>query len=74
MRSASTRSRGPGDRGAPAASIRHADRVLFISDGAVVEDGPVDELLAAAGRFAEFWRHQQGVAQWEIGRREITRR
>ncbi|MFN8228743.1 MAG: ABC transporter ATP-binding protein [Mycobacterium sp.] len=56
------------------ASIRHADRVLFISDGAVVEDGPVDELLAAAGRFAEFWRHQQGVAQWEIGRREITRR
>ena len=50
------------------ASIGHADRVLFVSDGAVIEDGPVDELLCTAGWFAEFWRHQQGVAQWRISR------
>lgn len=47
-------------------SIRQADRVLFLDRGAVVEDGGVDELLAAGGRFAEFWRHQHAVAQWEI--------
>ena len=33
------------------ASIRHADRVLFVDNGRVVEDGSVDELLAAGGRF-----------------------
>ncbi|BBX54672.1 hypothetical protein MSHO_00170 [Mycobacterium shottsii] len=31
------------------ASIRHADRVLFVEDGRVVEDGSIDELLAAQG-------------------------
>jgi ATP-binding cassette, subfamily B, bacterial IrtB/YbtQ len=48
------------------ASIRHADRVLFLDNGQVVEDGPVDELLAAGGRFAEFWRQQRDAAGWRI--------
>lgn len=48
------------------ASIRHADRVLFLDDGRVVEDGTVDELLSAAGRFDEFWRQQQDAAEWRI--------
>ncbi|MET0701820.1 MAG: ABC transporter ATP-binding protein, partial [Mycobacterium sp.] len=48
------------------ASIRHADRVLFVAAGAVVEDGTIGELLGAGGRFAEFWRHQHAVAEWEI--------
>lgn len=48
------------------ASIRHADRVLFLDDGRVVEDGAVDELLAAGGRFNEFWRQQRDAAQWHI--------
>jgi ATP-binding cassette, subfamily B, bacterial IrtB/YbtQ len=48
------------------ASIRHADRVLFVDGGAVVEDGTIDELLGAQGRFEEFWRNQQAVAEWEI--------
>jgi ATP-binding cassette, subfamily B, bacterial IrtB/YbtQ len=48
------------------ASIRHADRVLFLDNGQVVEDGPVDELLAAGGRFAEFWRQQRDAAEWRI--------
>ena len=34
------------------ASIRHADRVLFVEAGRIVEDGTIDELLAAGGRFA----------------------
>ena len=48
------------------ASIRHADRVLFVDDGRICEDGPIDELLAAGGRFAEFWRQQRDAAGWRI--------
>jgi ATP-binding cassette subfamily B protein IrtB len=48
------------------ASIRHADRVLFVDDGCVVEEGTVDELLAAGGRFNEFWRQQHDAADWRI--------
>jgi ATP-binding cassette subfamily B protein IrtB len=48
------------------ASIRHADRVLFVDGGAVVENGGIDELLAAGGRFEEFWHHQSAAADWEI--------
>lgn len=48
------------------ASIRHADRVLFLDNGRVVEDGAVDELLAAGGRFEEFWRQQHDAAEWRI--------
>jgi ATP-binding cassette subfamily B protein IrtB len=48
------------------ASIRHAGRVLFVYGGRVVEDGTVDELLAAGGRFNEFWRHQHDAADWRI--------
>lgn len=48
------------------ASIAHADRVLFLDAGRVVEDGTVDELLAAGGRFNEFWRQQHDAAEWRI--------
>ncbi len=48
------------------ASISHADRVLFVDNGRVVEDGTVDELLAAGGRFDEFWRQQHEAAEWRI--------
>lgn len=48
------------------ASISHADRVLFLDSGQVVEDGTVDGLLAAGGRFDEFWRQQHEAAEWRI--------
>ncbi len=48
------------------ASIRHADRVLFVDDGRIVEDGTIDDLLAAGGRFAEFWTQQHAAAEWQI--------
>jgi ATP-binding cassette subfamily B protein IrtB len=48
------------------ASLRHADRVLFLDNGRVIEDGRVDELLSAGGRFDEFWRQQQDAAEWRI--------
>ncbi|ODR11487.1 iron ABC transporter permease [Mycolicibacillus koreensis] len=48
------------------ASIRHADRVVFLDAGRIIEDGTVEELLAAGGPFAQFWRHQQQAAHWQI--------
>ena len=48
------------------ASISQADRVLFIDDGRVIEDGTIDELRAAGGRFDEFWRQQNEAAGWRI--------
>ncbi|MEB3049154.1 ABC transporter ATP-binding protein [Mycolicibacter sp. MYC123] len=48
------------------ASIAQADRVLFVDDGRVVEDGSIDELRAAGGRFDEFWRQQHEAAGWRI--------
>lgn len=49
------------------ASVRDVDRVVFVEDGRVVEDGSVDELLAAGGRFAEFWRERDAASTWRIG-------
>jgi ATP-binding cassette subfamily B protein IrtB len=48
------------------ASIRHADRVLFLDAGKIVEDGTVDDLLTAGGRFDDFWRQQRDAAEWRI--------
>ncbi|MDT7758428.1 MAG: ATP-binding cassette, subfamily bacterial IrtB/YbtQ [Mycobacterium sp.] len=46
------------------ATIRPADRVLFVDGGRVLEDGTIDELLAAGGRFGEFWNQQRAAADW----------
>lgn len=54
------------------ASIRHADRVLFLEAGRVVEDGSIDALLAEDGphhRFREFWTQQRDAADWQIAAR-----
>ncbi|NLE78442.1 MAG: ABC transporter ATP-binding protein [Rhodococcus sp.] len=50
-------------------TIAGADRVLFLDGGRIVEDGTVSELLAAEGRFADFWRHQNDAAGWRMGSR-----
>ncbi len=47
-------------------AIRHADQVLFVDAGTVVEQGSIDELTALGGRFAEFWRQQESSAGWRI--------
>lgn len=51
------------------ASIRRADRVLFVEDGRLVEDGTLEDLLAADGphhRFREFWSRQHAAGDWQI--------
>jgi len=40
-------------------TIMHADRILVIENGEIVETGQHDELLRAGGRYASFFRLQQ---------------
>ena len=47
-------------------TIAGADRVLFLDQGRIVEDGTVAELLAAGGRFAQFWQQQRAAAGWRL--------
>jgi ATP-binding cassette subfamily B protein IrtB len=48
-------------------SIRTADRVIFLADGAAIEDGTIEDLRAADGRFAHFWREQDAASGWKLG-------
>ncbi|MET9020833.1 ABC transporter ATP-binding protein [Actinopolymorpha sp. NPDC004070] len=40
------------------AGVRHADRIVVLSDGRVAEDGDHDTLLAAGGQYARMFRLQ----------------
>lgn len=53
-------------------SIRSADRVVFLEDGRIVEDGTIPELIAARGRFADYWRQQDAASAWQIGTPSTT--
>ena len=41
-------------------TISQMDRILVLDDGAVVEDGTHDALLAEGGLYARFWERQSG--------------
>lgn len=41
-------------------TIAKLDRVIVLSNGAIVEDGSHDELLARSGTYAKLWKHQSG--------------
>ena len=40
-------------------TIKNCDRILFLENGRIVEDGTYDELIALDGRFAELVKKQQ---------------
>ncbi|MCH7960701.1 MAG: ABC transporter ATP-binding protein [Planctomycetes bacterium] len=44
-------------------TVRHADRIVVIEEGRILETGSHDELLARDGRYAEFLRMQLGTRE-----------
>jgi ATP-binding cassette, subfamily B, bacterial IrtB/YbtQ len=47
-------------------TIRHADHILFLEDGRIVEDGTHDMLLGSDGRYAQFWNARAAAAEWHL--------
>jgi ATP-binding cassette, subfamily B, bacterial IrtB/YbtQ len=47
-------------------TIRHADRILFLDDGHIIEEGAHDELLRSGGRYAQFWNARAAATEWHL--------
>lgn len=47
-------------------TIAHADQILFVDGGRIVERGTHAELLAADGRYAEFWNERSRATGWRL--------
>lgn len=48
------------------ATIRHADQILFLDSGRIVERGSHDELVALGSRYAAFWNERSRAAGWRL--------
>jgi ATP-binding cassette subfamily B protein len=42
-------------------TVRHADRIVVLEQGRIIESGSHNDLLAAAGAYANLWRVQAGL-------------
>ncbi|MEV6273981.1 ABC transporter ATP-binding protein [Nocardia sp. NPDC051832] len=48
------------------ATIAHADQILFLDGGRIVERGTHAELLARDGRYAAFWNERSRATGWRL--------
>ena len=48
-------------------SVRHADRILVLDQGTLVEQGTHAELRAQDGLYERMWRTQQQAREWQLG-------
>jgi ATP-binding cassette subfamily B protein len=47
-------------------TIQHADNILVLDQGRLVEEGRHEELVALGGLYANLWQLQQGAEGWRI--------
>jgi ATP-binding cassette subfamily B protein len=47
-------------------TVRGANKIVVIDEGAVAEQGAHDKLLAANGRYSRMWAQFSGAANWSI--------
>src|SRR5262249_37888445 len=48
------------------ATIAHADQILFMEAGRIVERGTHAELIALDGRYASFWSERTRASGWRL--------
>lgn len=48
-------------------TIKNADRIFVLNDGAIEESGIHDELLDANGLYAKMWKDYQTAVSWKVG-------
>lgn len=48
-------------------TIAHADQIIVLDAGRVVECGTHDDLLAAGGTYARLWQAQEEAVGWRLG-------
>ena len=47
-------------------TIRHADQILLLDRGRVVERGTHEELVDLDGRYADFWHQRNRATGWRL--------
>lgn len=47
-------------------TIAHADNIVFVENGRIVEEGPREQLISQGGRFAAYWAHRRAALDWRL--------
>lgn len=47
-------------------TIAHADNIVFVENGRIVESGPRERLISQGGRFAAYWAHRRAALEWRL--------